>query len=74
MIQDIKRKARWYKSDFTDCLSIQCIASFFFLYFAVLTPIVTFGGLLGDATKNYMVSCGRTISVQKIKVLRNCLT
>jgi len=56
MIQDIKRKVRWYKSDFTDCLSLQCVASFFFIYFAVLTPIVTFGGLLGDATHSYLVS------------------
>nr|CAB3266295.1 electroneutral sodium bicarbonate exchanger 1 [Phallusia mammillata] len=54
LIGDIKRKAKWYKSDFTDCLSIQCLASFIFLYFAVLTPIVTFGGLLGDATHNYI--------------------
>jgi len=47
---DIKRKAPFYWSDYKDGLSVQCIASFFFLYFACLTPIVTFGGLLSDAT------------------------
>lgn len=56
LINDIKRKSKFYLSDFTDALSVQCVASFIFLYFAVLTPIVTFGGLLGDATHNNLVS------------------
>ena len=34
---------------------MQCIASVFFMYFACLTPIITFGGLLGAATDNNMV-------------------
>ena len=38
--------------DFSDGMNLQCFASFVFLYFAVLTPIITFGGLLGDATDN----------------------
>nr|XP_039268617.1 sodium-driven chloride bicarbonate exchanger-like isoform X2 [Styela clava] len=54
LVADIKRKAPFFVSDFRDALSIQCVASFIFLYFAVLTPIVTFGGLLGDATHNYI--------------------
>lgn len=54
--EDIKRKAPFYISDFKDALHIQCFASFVFLYFACLTPIITFGGLLGDATNNNMVS------------------
>ena len=41
-------------SDHKDGLSIQCVASFFYLYFACLTPIVTFGGLLSDATGKNM--------------------
>ena len=53
---DIKRKSRVYLSDFKDCLHVQCIASVFFMYFACLTPIITFGGLLGAATDNNMVS------------------
>ncbi|XP_035828974.1 sodium bicarbonate cotransporter 3 isoform X3 [Aplysia californica] len=53
---DIKRKLRVYPSDFKDALSVQCVASFVFLYFACLTPIITFGGLLGDATDMYMAA------------------
>ncbi|XP_053386313.1 electrogenic sodium bicarbonate cotransporter 1-like isoform X3 [Mercenaria mercenaria] len=52
LIQDIKRKAPFYVSDFKDALHVQTLASFMFLYFACLTPIITFGGLLADATKN----------------------
>lgn len=56
LINDVKRKLPHYHSDFTDALSIQSIASIVFLYFACLTPIITFGGLLGDATGNNIVS------------------
>lgn len=52
---DIKRKAPWYLSDFKDALALQSVASIFFLYFACLTPIITFGGLLGEATGNNIV-------------------
>ena len=52
LINDVKRKIPHYKSDFIDALSMQSIASIVFLYFACLTPIITFGGLLGDATGN----------------------
>ena len=55
LIQDIKRKVPFYLSDFKDALHVQCLASTIFMYFACLTPIVTFGGLLGTATDNYMV-------------------
>jgi hypothetical protein len=56
---DIKRKLPWYLSDFKDALHIQCIASTIFLFLATLTPNVTFGGLLGQATEQYMVSTSR---------------
>ncbi|KAI0212947.1 Sodium-driven chloride bicarbonate exchanger [Lamellibrachia satsuma] len=52
LIADVKRKASWYLSDYRDALHPQCLASLFFMYFACLAPIVTFGGLLGDATDN----------------------
>nr|CAD7569370.1 unnamed protein product [Timema californicum] len=52
LINDIKRKAPWYWSDFKDAFALQCIASWIFLYFACLSPIITFGGLLGQATGN----------------------
>ena len=45
-----------YKSDFTDAFHIQSVASITFLYFASLSPIITFGGLLGDATENRLAA------------------
>ena len=62
LINDIKRKRPWYFSDFKDALSLQCVASYFFIYFACLTPIITFGGLLGDATGNNMASMESLVS------------
>ncbi|KAF8570569.1 hypothetical protein P879_03659 [Paragonimus westermani] len=56
LVKDIKRRAPFYLSDFTDALHVQCCASFIFLYFACLTPIITFGGLLSQATGGYLVS------------------
>ena len=52
LIADVKRKLPFYVSDWTDAFNMQCIASTMFLYFAVITPIITFGGLLADATQN----------------------
>ena len=63
LVQDIKRKIPWYGSDFSDAIHIQCFASFFFIYFACLTPIITFGGLLGAATENNIVSRRRFVVV-----------
>ncbi|CAG5123621.1 unnamed protein product, partial [Candidula unifasciata] len=54
LVADIKRKLPWYLSDFKDALHIQCVASIIYLYLATLTPNVTFGGLLGQATDQYM--------------------
>ncbi|CAL8289731.1 unnamed protein product [Lota lota] len=50
-LMDIKRKAPHYLSDYTDALSLQCLASFLFLYCACMSPVITFGGLLGEATE-----------------------
>ena len=55
LINDIKRRAPWYWSDFKDALNPQCIASVIFIYFACLTPIITFGGLMGTKTGKNMV-------------------
>lgn len=56
VILDIKRRAPWYWSDFKDALSAQCIASIIFIYFACLTPIITFGGLMGTKTGKNMAA------------------
>ncbi|XP_049425779.1 sodium-driven chloride bicarbonate exchanger-like isoform X2 [Epinephelus fuscoguttatus] len=50
-VMDIKRKAPHYLSDYTDAVSLQCLASFLFLYCACMSPVITFGGLLGEATE-----------------------
>uniref|UniRef100_A0A8C4Q9Q9 Solute carrier family 4 member 10b n=1 Tax=Eptatretus burgeri TaxID=7764 RepID=A0A8C4Q9Q9_EPTBU len=50
LVRDVKRKVPWYLSDFRDALSLQCVASFLFLYCACMSPVITFGGLLGEAT------------------------
>lgn len=56
LILDVKRKAPFYFSDFKDGLNLQCVASFLFLYCACMSPVITFGGLLGEATEGRIVS------------------
>ena len=46
---------KWYKSDIVDALNSQCLASMLFIYFAILAPIVTFGGVMQSKTNEYMV-------------------
>ncbi|XP_043865053.1 sodium-driven chloride bicarbonate exchanger isoform X14 [Drosophila mojavensis] len=62
LINDFKRKAPWYWSDFRDALSMQCVASWIFLYFACLSPIITFGGLLSEATGKNMAAMESLVS------------
>ncbi|XP_025831042.1 sodium bicarbonate cotransporter 3 isoform X3 [Agrilus planipennis] len=59
---DIKRKLPWYLSDFKDALSLQCVATWIFLYFACLSPIITFGGLLSEATGKNMAAMESLVS------------
>ncbi|KAL3102970.1 hypothetical protein niasHT_025878 [Heterodera trifolii] len=56
LIADIRRRAPFFPSDFTDAFNLQCVASFCFMYFALLAPIVTFGGLLEEATHQRMAA------------------
>ncbi|XP_027863731.1 sodium bicarbonate cotransporter 3-like isoform X2 [Xiphophorus couchianus] len=51
LVNDVRRKAPFYWSDIKDALSLQCLASVLFLYCACMSPVVTFGGLLGEATQ-----------------------
>ncbi|NXR13015.1 S4A10 protein, partial [Semnornis frantzii] len=53
-LQDVKCKAPWFWSDFRDAFSLQCLASFLFLYCASMSPVITFGGLLGEVTEGHM--------------------
>uniref|UniRef100_A0A674MEG1 Anion exchange protein n=1 Tax=Takifugu rubripes TaxID=31033 RepID=A0A674MEG1_TAKRU len=47
MIRDIRRRYQHYRSDITDALNAQVLAAVIFIYFAALSPAITFGGLLG---------------------------
>lgn len=50
LIRDVRRRYPKYLSDFKDALNSQCMAAVFFIYFAALSPAITFGGLLGEKT------------------------
>lgn len=52
LVEDIKRKAPFFASDFYDGLSIQSLSAILFIYLGTVTNAITFGGLLGDATEN----------------------
>ncbi|XP_076862123.1 sodium bicarbonate cotransporter 3-like isoform X2 [Brachyhypopomus gauderio] len=52
LVRDVKRKAPFLLSDFIDGFRLQCLASVLFLYCACMSPVITFGGLLGEATKS----------------------
>ncbi|XP_035463966.1 sodium bicarbonate cotransporter 3 isoform X1 [Scophthalmus maximus] len=51
LVNDVRRKVPFLWSDVRDAVSLQCLASVLFLYCACMSPVVTFGGLLGEATK-----------------------
>lgn len=54
MFRDIKRRYRHYLSDYIDGLNPQVLAAIIFIYFAALSPAITFGGLLADKTDKWM--------------------
>lgn len=56
LIRDIKRKAPHYLSDFKGLFNAQIISTVLFMYFACLTAIITFGGLLAKATDNNLAA------------------
>lgn len=48
LVKDIKRRYPHYLSDIADALNPQVLAAVIFIYFAALSPAITFGGLLGE--------------------------
>uniref|UniRef100_A0A3Q3GTY0 Anion exchange protein n=1 Tax=Labrus bergylta TaxID=56723 RepID=A0A3Q3GTY0_9LABR len=46
LIKDVTRRYPQYLSDLQDALNPQCMAAIIFIYFAALSPAITFGGLL----------------------------
>ena len=51
---DIKRRYPKYLSDLKDGLNLQCLGAIVFIFFAILSPAITFGGLLANKTNNAM--------------------
>lgn len=62
LVNDLKRKKPFYLSDFKDGVNLQSVASWIFLYFACLSPIITFGGLLSEATGKNMAAMESLVS------------
>ncbi|CAH2302664.1 solute carrier family 4 (anion exchanger), member 1 (Diego blood group) L homeolog isoform X5 [Pelobates cultripes] len=54
LVRDIRRRYPKYLSDIRDALNPQCLAAFIFIYFAALSPAITFGGLMAQKTQNWM--------------------
>lgn len=52
LINDLKRRYPFFKSDIFDGLNAQCFAAAIFMYFAALSGAITFGGLMSDKTEN----------------------
>uniref|UniRef100_A0A8C5CRT6 Anion exchange protein n=1 Tax=Gadus morhua TaxID=8049 RepID=A0A8C5CRT6_GADMO len=46
MLRDMRGRYQHYRSDLTDALNSQVLAAVIFIYFAALSPAITFGGLL----------------------------
>ena len=64
IMDDIKRRRPYYKSDWTDGLSQKSISASLFLFFTCLAPVVAFGGLTNIMTSGtmgvieFILSCG----------------
>ncbi|XP_021967352.2 anion exchange protein 2 [Folsomia candida] len=54
MINDLKEKILWYKSDLVDGFNSQTVSTTIFLYFTTIAPNVTFGGLLEEKTAGFI--------------------
>ncbi|KAE8575474.1 hypothetical protein XENTR_v10003849 [Xenopus tropicalis] len=54
LARDIRRRYPKYLSDITDALNPQCLAAVIFIYFAALSPAITFGGLMSEKTNRWM--------------------
>ena len=54
LIKDVKRRAKYYITDYKDGINLQCIMVSIFLYFAVFATNVAFGGLLEEKTDSWL--------------------
>ncbi|KAM4558275.1 anion exchange protein 3 [Odontesthes bonariensis] len=74
LIHDIRRRYPQYVSDLKDSLDMQCIAAVIFIYFAALSPTITFGGLLGEKTEGLMGVTELIISTATLGVIFSLLS
>ncbi|XP_071822453.1 band 3 anion transport protein-like isoform X3 [Apostichopus japonicus] len=54
LLNDVRRRLPQYWSDIRDGLNFHCLATFFFVFLACVAPAITFGGILGEKTDNWM--------------------
>ncbi|KAM3916780.1 anion exchange protein 3 [Leptodactylus fuscus] len=73
LIRDIRRRYVRYWSDIKDGLNSQCFAAALFIYFAALSPAITFGGLLGEKTQGLMGVSELIVSTSVLGVLFSML-
>ncbi|NXI79009.1 B3AT protein, partial [Rhipidura dahli] len=64
LVRDIRRRYPKYLSDIKDALNPQCLAAVIFIYFAALSPAITFGGLLGNGRDRLGTLPGTGLSPQ----------
>ncbi|NXU42351.1 B3AT protein, partial [Drymodes brunneopygia] len=64
LVRDICRRYPKYLSDIKDALNPQCLAAVIFIYFAALSPAITFGGLLGKGRDSLGTLPGSGMSPQ----------
>ncbi|XP_067341744.1 anion exchange protein 2b isoform X2 [Channa argus] len=72
LIRDAQRRYPKYLSDFRDALNSQCMAAVIFIYFAALSPAITFGGLLGEKT-NGLIGVSELIVSTSVQGMIFCL-
>uniref|UniRef100_A0AAQ4RDB2 Anion exchange protein n=1 Tax=Gasterosteus aculeatus aculeatus TaxID=481459 RepID=A0AAQ4RDB2_GASAC len=73
LIHDIRRRYPLYVSDLKDAVDMQCIAAVIFIYFAALSPTITFGGLLGEKTQGMMGVTELIVSTATLGVIFSLL-
>lgn len=69
LINDVKRRIPQYKSDIIDGLNRETIAAALFLFFGVLSTVITFGGLMSDKTENLMGISETLISTSLVGIV-----
>ncbi|XP_060909856.1 anion exchange protein 3 isoform X4 [Labrus mixtus] len=73
LIHDIRHRYPQYVSDLKDAVDMQCFAAVIFIYFAALSPTITFGGLLGEKTEGMMGVTELIVSTATLGVIFSLL-